>query len=188
MTTNPTTTTTSDARHSGPDARVERRARLMWVGGIVGLLSLSIVVHGVLVFFATTDPSFAVEPDYELRAAHWDDERAALASSAALGWTADVTLRPGRARYTAEVAVSLADAAGGPIEDAVVHARMFHNARAADAIEIMLDHRGTGMYDAILPARQAGIWIVELTAERGTDTWYSTVRRTLAMSTLGAAP
>ena len=44
------------------------RAKIVWIGIIVGLLSMSIIIYGVGIILAVTDPSFALEPEYEKKA------------------------------------------------------------------------------------------------------------------------
>ena len=43
-----------------------------------------------MVYVATSDGSFAVEPDYYQKALHWDDARSAAAENAGLGWTVEL--------------------------------------------------------------------------------------------------
>ena len=45
------------------------RPAVVWVSIIVGLLAMSVIGHAVLLISAVCDPSFAIEPDYEQKAA-----------------------------------------------------------------------------------------------------------------------
>ena len=50
----------------------ETRHRLFWVGLILALLAGQIVLMVAMVYLATSDASFAIEPDYYQKGLNWD--------------------------------------------------------------------------------------------------------------------
>ena len=70
----------------------ELRHRVFWVGLILALLGGQIVLMGVMTLLATSDASFAVEPDYYQKALHWDATVAQRRENARLAWSAKIEL------------------------------------------------------------------------------------------------
>lgn len=152
-----------------------RRRSWLWPGGIIALLCLHAVGMVVVVFIATRDPSFAVEPNSYRKAVAWDSSRARLLASDTLGWTATVKAQPavdllGRRRVTCE----LKDNQGLPIVAATVRLELFHHARAADRQQVTLTAEDHGVYSALVPMKRTGTWEIRISARRG-DELYSTV-------------
>ncbi|MEZ5950762.1 MAG: FixH family protein [Planctomycetaceae bacterium] len=114
---------------------MEIRSRILWVGMIVGLLSLQILCCLIGVLAATGTPSLAVIPNYHQQAMHWDEAKAAVAASAALNWQTRIEVseaidiygnRPGQVRLSREDA--------SPVEISGLRLRMFHHTRVQDVI------------------------------------------------------
>lgn len=139
-----------------------------WMVLVGFLMAIVLVANLILIYFATSDPSFAVEEDYYQKALDWDERRAQQAANAALGWT--VSFDVARARNpdgTVEVRTRLEDAAGMPVRDAAVRIEAFHNARAAHVLRARLEEDPNGGYVAKLPLRRPGLWEFRLEAQRG---------------------
>lgn len=135
---------------------------------IFGLIGVNMVIVAVTVAAATRDRSFAVEPDYDVKALRWDEQRAAAERSRALGWSATLTAER-TAPEAGYLAVTLTARDGTPIEGAVVDLDMFHSARAAHHTRLRLSPGAPGVYGAPAPLDRHGLWEIELTARCGAD-------------------
>ncbi len=140
----------------------------LWPTVIIGVLALHSVALVVVVFIATRDPSFAVEPNHYQKALAWDGSAARLRASQQLGWTVSIQTdsivdelgqrrldlphpRQGRHR-------------GGWRQCALI---IFHHARAADRLEVSLSPEKDGSYVALAPMKRKGLWECRITARRG---------------------
>ena len=111
-----------------------------WMVLVGFLMAIVLVANLILVYFATSDPSFAVEEDYYQKALDWDERRAQDAANAELGWTASFDVARTRNNDgTVQVRTLLADRTGRPVRDAAVRIEAFHNARAAHVLRARLD-------------------------------------------------
>jgi nitrogen fixation protein FixH len=162
-------------------------ARTRWVGVVVGLLAASLGAHVVLLVAAISDPSFAIVPDYEEKAADWDSVMAQRAASDRLGWRAAIDMSPGRMPGEAAVIVRVTDAEGAPVTGAGVAIEAFHNARAADVRTAALAESEPGTYAGRLRVARAGIWVLEVVVERGAERFAVTERRSIARGTISGA-
>ncbi len=151
------------------------RRSWLWPGGIIALLCLHTVGMLVVVFIATRDPSFSVEPNSYRKAVAWDSSRARSQASDQLGWTASIKAQRdvdplGRRRVTCE----LKDKQGLPVVAATVRLEVFHHARAADRQQVTLTPEDHGVYSALVPMKRTGTWEIRVSAQRGNEL-YSTV-------------
>ncbi len=140
--------------------RISPKAR--WTAVVVGLLGSSLLWCATAIVVSSSDPSFAVEPNYEWKADHFDSIAAARAHAAALGFhlTADLSARaPGRT----DVDFVVTDAAGHPLDDARLDVVAFHNARAGDRYPLAVRTTGSGAFRATLDSDRRGIWQFEYT-------------------------
>jgi hypothetical protein len=142
----------------------------LWPWIIAGALALHVVGSLVMVFVATSNPSYAVEEDYYQKALHWDDKRAQDRANEELGWNLDIEVHPA-ATPAGEptLEVRLADAGGEPVDGAVVAVETFHNTRAEDILRARLDPVGEGVYRTTLPMRHNGRWEMRFTVTRGAE-------------------
>jgi hypothetical protein len=142
----------------------------LWPWIIAGALALHVVASLVVVFVATSNPSYAVEEDYYQKALHWNDKRAQDRTNEELGWILNLTVRPAATPgEEPTLEVHLADAGGEPVDGAVVAVETVHNARAGDILRSSLDAVGEGIYRTTLPMRHNGRWEVRFTADRGRE-------------------
>lgn len=143
---------------------------VLWPGIVVGLMSMSFVLCGVTVYFAVSDPSFAVEKDYYERGLRWDERAAQERVNERLGWAVEASLGPlvdgGRAR---ELRITLVDRDGVAIEDAAISAEVFHHVRSGDRRDVAFDALDAGRYVVRGPMLREGIWAVRCTIRRGGD-------------------
>jgi nitrogen fixation protein FixH len=142
-----------------PERRqAERRAALTWGAIIIGILGASFTVAMVMLYVSSTDPSFAVEPDYYDKAIHWDDHATQRQTNTELGWRITLGQGPGGAPGQRTLTAILTDRAGDPIGDATVGVVAFHNARAADRSGFPMTTTGGGVFTAEAPLRRPGLW------------------------------
>jgi len=152
----------------------------LWPWIIAGALALHVVASLVVVFVATSNPSYAVEEDYYQKALHWNDKRAQDRTNEELGWILNLTVRPAETLgEEPTLEVHLADAGGEPIDGAVVAVETFHNARADDILRAGLDPVGEGVYRTTLPMRHNGRWELRFTVDQGGDHFTHTETRHL---------
>ena len=134
-----------------------RKKGWQWPWIVGGLMAVVLGANLILIYVATSDPSFAVEEDYYQKALAWDDKRAQDRTNEQLGRSADGSVA---------VTASLTDREGRPIPDARIRLQTFHNARAAYVIESDLGGDGSGRYSASLPMRRPGLWEFRIEVER----------------------
>ena len=149
-----------------------------WPPIIAGALAFHIISSLVVVYVATSDPSYAVEDNYYQKAVAWDEKRAQDGVNADLGWLLEFSVEPPtRPGEQPGLEVTLLDAGGRPLAGAAVSVEAFHNARGDDIIREMLTDAGDGIYRASLPMRRNGRWELRFTVSRGEDTFtYSEAR------------
>lgn len=147
---------------------MKRGAAWPWIIG--GALALHVIVSLVVVFVATSDPSYAVEEDYYQKALAWDERRAQDHANAVLGWSFEVSaLPPEQPGNQPEVEAMILDASGAPLNGAVVSIEAFHNTHSGDIIRGTLTESGDGIYSARLPLRDNGRWELRFVVQRGSD-------------------
>jgi len=149
-----------------------------WPAAIIALLCLHAAAMVTVIFVATRDPSFAVEPNSYRKAVRWDSAQAARQASAQLGWTVSVETEPvpdplGRRL----VRCTLQDKQSVPVVAALVTLELFHHARAAERLRVTLNPEEHGIYSALVPMRRSGTWEMRVTARRGNDHFSSTSTR-----------
>jgi len=153
--------------------------KIFWIGLIVGLLGMSMVIYGIGVYFALNDPSFAVEPDYQGKAARWDEIRHEQKLSDELGWTADLETVPAQNRGEVDVKLTLTDSKGDPVKGAKVEVECFHNARAANIYKDTLPEISEGVYGKTMPLARPGIWEFRLRVTHDDDVFVKKVRKSV---------
>ena len=152
---------------------------VVWIGIVVGLLSMSVIIQLVGVILAVNDPSFALEPDYERKAAEWDERKEQRRRSEVLGWETSLRTTPSTTKGMVDVELTLVDSEGTPISDALVSFDAFHNARASQILRDELPHQQDGNYRKTLPLRRSGVWEFRLDITRGNDRFLETTRKSV---------
>lgn len=145
-------------------------AHVFWPGVVIALMSISVVAMTTTMVLAISDPSFALVKDYEAKANDWNTTAALRHASEALGWSAALAIgdMEGAAGGRA-LTVTLRDAAGAPISDALMRVVVFHPARSRERQTITLHELDTGVYTGEFSAAREGLWEFELMAERDAD-------------------
>lgn len=128
-----------------------RRPRMLMPVVVLGLLGGHMLFIVIAITLGTGDPSFAVVPEYYERAVDYDNRKALLAQSKAMGWS--VELLPGDQADVMglrDLVVQLCDDQGLPIQGLAVKVEAFHLARASepvamDCVEVLPgQYLGTG--------------------------------------------
>lgn len=145
-----------------------------WPLFVVALLLLNVGIAAAAIYYATTDKTFAVEPDYYRKAMRWDSYAAMRDASEKLGWVVSARVEPA-ATPTAKprLIVHVSDRAQNAVEDVQFRAVAFHHARAADRLGLALANAGGGVYECEAAMDRAGLWEVRLIASRGQDIFES---------------
>jgi nitrogen fixation protein FixH len=141
-----------------------------WPVALVLLIGSAFSANLLLLYLATTDPDFSVEPDYYAKALDWDRQRLQADQNARLGWTAELTVEPKRSIDGSQVVqVRITDESAQAVVGASVSLTAFSNARAADRQHVTLLATEDGSYRATLRFHRPGLWEFRLGAERGDD-------------------
>jgi nitrogen fixation protein FixH len=145
----------------------------MWVP--VGLLTMSVTIGGIMVYFATNDPSFAVEEDYYQKGLNWDQTMAQKRVNQELGWKVRPSVVDG------QLQVKVTDATDVPVAGGQLEYIVFHNARAGQRLkgEALDGQDSAGIYTADIDFDRAGTWVVRYRIQRGEDLYVSESRMEL---------
>ncbi|HSL16658.1 MAG TPA: FixH family protein [Methylomirabilota bacterium] len=135
---------------------------------IAGALALHVIGSLVMVWIATTDDSYAVEPDYYAKALAWDERRAQEELNAELGWRLEFTVEPAAPGADPTVRATLTGASGEPITGAQIEVEAFSNVRRDDILTAVLGPAPEG-YRAALPMRGNGRWEFRFSVTRNED-------------------
>jgi hypothetical protein len=138
----------------------------LWPYIIAGALALHVVGSMVMVYFATSNESYAVEPDYYRKALAWDERRAQDRHNTELGWRLEFAVEPAAEGHDPTLLIDLTDADGTPISNAAVSVEAFSNRRRDDILTATLRSTGTG-YAAPMPMRGSGRWEFRFNVTRG---------------------
>lgn len=179
---------TVNQRVRNPEAE-ELRAKFVWCGIVVGLLTLQVAMGLAAVTLSTGDASFAVAPRYHEQALGWDENQAVARKSADLAWTASIN-----ASVTADalgrrtLMIALHDRDHRSVSGARMEAVLFHHARANEVQNAVLQELEGGAYQATLPMRQAGLWEIRLNVTRGDERFVATHQVEVGTTMEGTRP
>ena len=162
-------TSTETASTTTPADKPARGLRRFTMPAVVlGLLGGHMVFIMLAITLATGDRSFAVVPDYYNKAVAYDQHKAELAQSEALGW--QVQMQPAATVDAAgerELVVMLRDRDNAWVTGASVRVSCFHYARAGDPMSFELTEVLPGQYTGKARLGREGFWQFDLVAERG---------------------
>jgi len=164
----------------------ERRHRRFWLGCIVVLLAGQIALMLVLLYLATSDRSFSVEPDYYQKGLNWDHVAAQTRHNARLGWSVRIELGPDvSVRGERTLICRLANREGQPLDGATVDVVAFSHARGSERTTVTLPWAGSGRYEAPVRFARAGVWEFRLAIHRENDTFTYTEQRDVYLPETG---
>lgn len=143
----------------------------LWPVSIVGVLGLTVIANGFLLYEATRPGTEAVEPDYYRKAVNWDSAMAQARENVALGWRVEGRLEPG-----GRLTLSLTDAVGAPLAGAQVAVEGFALAQASRVYHAILGIDPAGRYQGAVPSPRRGLHEVRVTVVRGRDRFTAVLR------------
>lgn len=133
-----------------------------WPIGIAATLAVFVLANLAVMRIADQPAALAHDRDYYRRAVNFDAERAVEARSARLGWRVALDAPPADAAGT--LRATIADAAGRPLDGAVVRVSAFHLAHADDVraapASASAAANAAGAYEAPLALDRPGRWEV----------------------------
>lgn len=143
-----------------------------WPVIIVGLLCSHIGLMSWAVALATRDRNGVVVPDYYAKSLRWDEEKAALAKSDALGWK--VALAVGADRDVLDqrnVTLTLTDSDGKPVGAGAgvvsVELTYLHQARPLEVQTLKLKAENSGVFTTQLRVPHSGFHTFTVRANVG---------------------
>jgi nitrogen fixation protein FixH len=160
---------------SADTPRDNARHGIFWVGFILLLLGGQVLLMLVMVYLATSDRSFAIEPDYYQKGLQWDDVMAQRRENERLGWAMRVRLADHvTVLDQRKVICEVTDDAGSPVEGAVVDLVAFPHARGNDRAYATLTDTGNGFYETDLRMLRGGLWEFRLVVQHTEGTFSHT--------------
>jgi nitrogen fixation protein FixH len=174
----------TDLTHPPTEVAHERRQRRFWVGLVLTLLGGQIVLISTMAYVATSDGSFAVEPDYYQKGLHWDDTATQIRKNAELGWKMRVAVSDSAtARGERTVMCQLTNRDGTPLDGATIELMAFPHARGSERSSATFFPAGAGQYETPLRFGRYGVWEFRVVVHRGPETFTHTVVRTVEPAT-----
>ena len=157
----------------------------IWPVVIVSALAIHVVASLIVVFIATSDPSYAVEENYYQKAINWDEKRAQDRDNESLGWNFEFSVTPPEsAGEQARVEITLDDREGLPLNGATVSIETFYNPLSGDILRAQFPVTDvSGSSSITLPMRHNGRWEVRFTVEREGETFTHSETRHLFVET-----
>ena len=153
-----------------------------WFIGI--LLVATAGGQGVMLYAATHDSTFALEPDYYKRAVAFDTVIQQQRANLALEWTAHASVGP-LVDGQREVALTLTDGNAHPITDARVRVTAIHNLEGDHQVSQSLRASTDGRFVASMPLMRAGLWELRVEALRGRERFTPSLRVDAAATPTG---
>jgi nitrogen fixation protein FixH len=155
---------------------------IAWPAFVVALLLLGIGSAFEALFAARSDGGAQIVEDYYDAALGFEDEQAARAASAALGWAADVEVGVCENGLCA-VELTVRDRAGAPVTGlaGVLTTSRPQEAGTAAKIPLAPKEGAPGVYRQLVPLAAAGLWDFSIDARRGDERFLTTTRLDLAL-------
>ena len=135
-----------------------------WPWFVAILLAATAGAQGLMLYDATHDPTFAVEPDYYEKGVGWDSTMARERETASLGWRASAAIA--RTAGGSVVRVHLIDSTGAPVRGAHVTGDLVSNLDASHPVAVTLTGDDAGTYVATVGPLHRGLWDIRLDATR----------------------
>lgn len=135
---------------------------------VFGLLGGHMLFIFIAITLGTGDPSFAVVPDYYEKAVDYDERKALLSSSEALGWA--VQLQPSATADSVgqrELVVQVRDKLGEPVQGLSLRVEGYHYARASEPVAFECVEVLPGQYVGEARMAKEGFWQFEVDAIKG---------------------
>lgn len=156
-----------------------------WPWFIGALLVATAAGQGVMLYAATHDSTFSIEPDYYNKAVAFDTVINQDRENVALGWTASATIGA-LENGTREVVLTLTDSSARPIPDAHVRVTAIHNLEGDRHVMQALVVQPDGRFTARLPLVRAGLWELRVDVMRGHERFTPSLRVDVPAATTSA--
>lgn len=132
------------------------------------IAAVGITGTGLLIYRATSDESFGVEPDYYAQALAWNEAAEQREVNARLDWAVAV-----RNQAAGMATVEVRDSAGMRVEGARISVIAFANDRSRQRYEVAVSEMDQDGYRLQRPSDRKGAWHLRLRIERANDvfTW-----------------
>lgn len=164
-----------------------RRAGRRWIAFITTLFLAQVAAVVLMIWIATSDRSFALEPDYYQKAMRWDDTSRMQRESDRLGWSVELRVDAHDDHGMRPITWRLVDEKQNPVDGAVFEAEWFHHARARERHTTAFENIGDGLYRAALRFERSGLYEFRIHATRGEQHFLRTVQHDIGGRD-GAAP
>ncbi len=134
---------------------------LAWPVLIVSMLGANMAIVAVTVVASRRDEGATITPGYDERALRWNEHRAALDASGALGWRCKATIDRSAADAAA-LRLDLLDASGSPLPSVPLRVECFHNAHPKHPTAARLTTDDHGAVRLSLASARAGLHTVRI--------------------------
>jgi nitrogen fixation protein FixH len=146
-------------------AKLERKAKRVWVGVIITLLGLQVASGIVTIYLATSDPTSAIIPNYYQSGLNWDTKHRNLSQFTRLGWHVVVEVQPTDEEFSQRLVKIRLFKGELPISKQRISASVYHHARGREIFKLRFDEANQGEYVAICKLAQAGLWELDVLIE-----------------------
>lgn len=150
-----------------PACRTRGRGR-GWIVLILGLILMNMGIVATTIYFAASDRSGGVEPNYYAQALNYDSVISQRSENARLGWKPIAALVATSEGSAAVLTITILDRDGAAVRDALVRVVAFPSLRSAERSTLVLRQSEQG-YSATVPLLAKGAWRVRMRATRGAD-------------------
>lgn len=152
-----------------------------FVGGMLGLLGLTVAVNAAMITLAVTSNDGLVTENYYKHGLRYDEERARELNKP--GWNVAVQA-PRVARQASPVVVTLQDRHQAPLTDAKVSLRLYRPTRAGYDQLVPMHETGAGRFEATVNLPLDGLWDATFAIEKGAERYDH--RQRLHVAALGS--
>jgi len=157
----------------------DSRSGRFWPWFVVLLLVGTAGAQGIMLYAATHDRAFAIEPDYYRKAVAWDSAMSRARDNATLAWTARAEFAR-TATGGAALRITLRDSLGAAVRGASIRVVALHNLEAARPTSASLTETADGVYVTALPGARSGLWELRLDAHAAGQRFTPVLRAELA--------
>lgn len=145
---------------------------ILWPGMVIAFLAFCVGTQTYLVISANSDGGAQIEQNYYQRSLQWDEDQANRERSRRLGWKITAEVSP-------QIILAITDAEGKPLEnlEGEVELRRPNIAGALSTSPLKVIPGRPGLYTTDAATDRPGLWDLTVRANRGSDTFITTVRK-----------
>lgn len=142
-----------------------------WPIAIAGVLGVTVVANGFLLYEANAGDASGLESDYYRKAVNWDSTAAQARRNVSLGWRL-----VGAMDRQGAITVQLMTPNGAPIDSAAISADGFAVAHGSGAFSATLTPTADHQYRASVRLEHLGLHEIRFTVVHGADRFTATMR------------